>query len=701
MESLQAKRRKILLLFLLGVGLPSLALGYLALRGIRNEQALLAQRRLDDHRTVARALADLVVTEIDAAEQMLRAAVEIRQPAEPDSIEDALREVTQQPLVEDVLYLDPDGRLTLPAEALLYRDDGALAASATRTWPAGPAAEMRAARRQEFQLRQYGSALAGYRRAYAAVSDQALRGEALLAVARVQQNAGRSVEALESYGMLADAYGHVRTASGVPLGPTACLQRATLLLDAGETEAALDAVIGLYEGMAGSLWPLERAQYDNFSREAANAADGALMLVTDSDTRETYRRRLDQLQTAETARRAQTERLLLLQRSEGLTAGVGGPGGATAAAGRRVTFESAGQTYLVSWLDRPPAGGTWGLLVDEQALGDLVGEALDARIDPANTAWVVTGRDGRPLFTGADRPATLAALKETFPDSFPPWLVEFHDRPQSPYRLLFASGQSVYVYMFVLIAGILGFGFVLTVRAVSHELELARLKSDFVSSVSHEFKSPLTAISHLSEMLQAGSVRSAERRRQYYDVLVEQSARLSSLVTNILDLARIDEGRQELRFEVIDPGALVRDLVTTVEHRVAHEGQTIDLAIEEPLPPIRADRTALARALTNLLDNAIKYSPDHNTIEVRVSADTGRVAITVRDHGVGIPASEIGHVFDRFYRGGHALAHAVKGSGLGLTLVREIVDAHGGTVRATSVPGQGSTFTIELPAITE
>jgi signal transduction histidine kinase len=219
-----------------------------------------------------------------------------------------------------------------------------------------------------------------------------------------------------------------------------------------------------------------------------------------------------------------------------------------------------------------------------------------------------------------------------------------------------------------------------------------------VSTVSHEFKSPLTSIRHLSEMLQSGSVPSDERRRRYYDVLVEQSTRLSSLVANILDLARIEEGRKEFLFEPLDLGDLVRDLVATTQHRVGHEGYVIEADIDEPLPAVSADRTAISQVITNLVDNAIQYSGEARDVTVRVSARDRRVMVAVTDRGVGIPPSELDRVFERFYRGGDAHTRAVKGSGLGLTLVKEIVDAHGGTVRVESEVGRGSTLTVELPA---
>ncbi|MBE0711583.1 MAG: hypothetical protein IH583_04305 [Candidatus Aminicenantes bacterium] len=251
--------------------------------------------------------------------------------------------------------------------------------------------------------------------------------------------------------------------------------------------------------------------------------------------------------------------------------------------------------------------------------------------------------------------------------------------------------------MFLLIAGILIFGLVLTIRSVSHELELARMKSDFVSTVSHEFKSPLTSIRQLAEMLQSGRVPSEERRQKYYDVLLEQSERLALLTDNILSLAKIEAGRAEFAFETTDISVLLTEVVTSICERVRHEGFDIGLDVEGALPLLAVDRTALSQAVTNLVDNAIKYSGDSRKISVGARLEEQAVVIAVRDFGVGIKKEDIDKVFERFYRAGDELTRTVKGSGLGLTLVKEIVAAHRGKVHVESEPGKGSLFSIRLP----
>jgi signal transduction histidine kinase len=310
---------------------------------------------------------------------------------------------------------------------------------------------------------------------------------------------------------------------------------------------------------------------------------------------------------------------------------------------------------------------------------------------------VVKGRDGGPALTSENPPTGIVTVRANFASNFPDWSLEFYQPPPRLINTFLLSRQGLYFYMFLLITGILVFGLILTIRAVSHELELARLKSDFVSTISHEFKSPLTSIRQLAEMLHSGRVPSEERRRQYYDVLLEQSERLSLLTENILNLARIEEGRKQFVLEKTDIRTLLQQIVSSIQDRVRHEGFSIELEIKKDLPVIMVDRVAMAQAITNLIDNAVKYSGESKRVVVSASDEGASLHIAVKDFGIGIRREDLDKVFERFFRGGDELTRTVKGSGLGLTLVREIVEAHHGTVYAESEPGKGSAFFITLP----
>jgi len=192
-------------------------------------------------------------------------------------------------------------------------------------------------------------------------------------------------------------------------------------------------------------------------------------------------------------------------------------------------------------------------------------------------------------------------------------------------------------------------------------------------------------------------VASEERRARYYEILERESARLHRLVEGLLDFGRMQAGALEFSWERVTPSDLVRSVVTEFETELSDSGYHIKMTTGAARTVVRADPEALGRAVWNLLDNAVKYSPDCKTISVSVSQVDGNVAIAVRDEGVGIPPAERGVIFEKFVRGTSSDGRGTKGTGIGLSMVKHIVDAHGGEVRVESEVGQGSTFTILLP----
>jgi len=233
-------------------------------------------------------------------------------------------------------------------------------------------------------------------------------------------------------------------------------------------------------------------------------------------------------------------------------------------------------------------------------------------------------------------------------------------------------------------------------RAIRREAYVSRLQSDFVSSVSHEFRSPLTSMRQLSELLAEGRVPSEERRQLYYETLVGETQRLERLVETLLHFGRMEARAQKYKFAELDVGELAEHAAAEFERELGHSRQ-----IERAGPRdcrIRADAEALEVALRNLLDNAVKYSPPDAHVGVEWTRTGAQVAIQVRDQGVGVAAAERKSIFQKFVRGSAAAALHVKGTGVGLAMVRQIVTAHGGEIHLESEPGRGSRFTILLPA---
>jgi signal transduction histidine kinase len=264
---------------------------------------------------------------------------------------------------------------------------------------------------------------------------------------------------------------------------------------------------------------------------------------------------------------------------------------------------------------------------------------------------------------------------------------------------LAAIGQHFFRSSFLTLAGlslVLACGIALTYRNVSKEMGLAKLKSDFVSNVSHELRTPLSLIRLYAETLEMGRLTSPEKYQEYYCIIRKESERLTALINNILDFSRIEAGRKEYDFRDTDLRELVHNTLDSYRYQIEQHGFTYEEKIDE-VPPLRVDREAMARSLVNLVNNALKYSQDRKFIGVSLYRDNGSVKLEVVDHGIGIPPQEQSKIFEKFYRVGDPLVHNTKGSGLGLSLVRHIAQAHGGDVLVDSSPGQGSKFTITLP----
>lgn len=240
-------------------------------------------------------------------------------------------------------------------------------------------------------------------------------------------------------------------------------------------------------------------------------------------------------------------------------------------------------------------------------------------------------------------------------------------------------------------------GIYMAYRNISREMNLARLKSDFVANVSHELRTPLALIRLYAETLELGRLTAQEKYQEYFRIIREESERLSALINNILDFSRIEAGRKEYDFKQTDLAELVRNTLDSYRFQIEQNGFAFEENIASDIPPVNVDREAIARSLLNLVNNALKYSKDQKFIGVSLYRSNGSVKLEVRDRGIGIAPAEQDKIFEKFYRCGDPLVHNTKGSGLGLSLVKHIAQAHGGNVFVESAPERGSKFTIALP----
>ncbi|MBN2246474.1 MAG: GHKL domain-containing protein, partial [Candidatus Aminicenantes bacterium] len=473
----------------------------------------------------------------------------------------------------------------------------------------------------------------------------------------------------------------------------------------GDTLKSVSEYLSLFKDLLDTKWILDKAQYDFFSLQIGETIDNIFLKSRSNEALNQYRNDFTLLKEEEGEKRQIIERLFAFRKdaAQDVKARIPLNPGEQENPPVRFSLESGENEYLVSlsgrFLEKDSAENEIpGLLLNASYLRDtIISQALRKYVYSGKTGWMVKGRGDRTILQSENFPSGSVTVRTNFEGGFPPWFVELYQNEPDLFQTFLFSRRGIYFFMFILLAGILIFGLILTTRTIARELELSRMKSDFVSTISHEFKSPLSSIRQLSEMLQSGRVPSEEYRQQYYDVLVEQSERLSLLIDNILDFSKIEEGKKEFDFRMIDIGPLLKETVSAIQDQVRHKNFEIKLKIDEPMSLVRADRAAIAQVLTNLIDNAVKYSGSSKKMIVSAFTEDQHLVIEVKDFGIGIRKEEIDKVFERFYRVGDELTRQVKGSGLGLTLVKQIVDVHKGTVSVESEPGKGSRFTVRMP----
>lgn len=240
-------------------------------------------------------------------------------------------------------------------------------------------------------------------------------------------------------------------------------------------------------------------------------------------------------------------------------------------------------------------------------------------------------------------------------------------------------------------------GFVVLAMAIVRERRLNRLQSEFIANVSHELKTPLSLIRMYGELLLMGNAMDADKAKRYHEVILRETERLTGLIDNVLNLARIERGKGAYEFEPQSPGEVAEQGVELARHRLAESGLKVELEIAPDLPSLLVDDHAIVLAIVNLVDNAAKYAKGTDMIGVQIHRIGDWLCLDVFDHGVGIPKEHIRRVFERFYRVPNQTTKRQRGSGIGLSLVKHIAAAHGGEVLVSSTPDVETRFSVRLP----
>lgn len=358
-----------------------------------------------------------------------------------------------------------------------------------------------------------------------------------------------------------------------------------------------------------------------------------------------------------------------------------------------------GAIVLVFSVGREPSVRVGGLIIDETV---FIREILDRKLQDAAGDEFVLGvlHEGEPGLVSSTSQVSPGDLKQQKQIWVLPGYVLGIRLKGTTIEELVNSRVAKNIGLVILLDIVLAAGIAVMYRNVRREMDLARIKSDFVSNVSHELRTPLALIRMYAETLEMGRLKDEHKKAEYLETILRESERLTRLVNNILDFSRMQAGKKQYSFAPVHLNDVIQNVLQTYSVQLQTRGYVPVVDLAKNLPVINADAEALSEALINIVDNAVKYSDAERFLSVRSQTSGSIVSVEIEDHGIGIPPSDQGKIFDMFYRVSTGHVHDRKGTGIGLSLVKHIMDAHGGTVRVSSAVGKGSTFCLEFPVPT-
>ncbi len=683
-------QKRILVYFVLVIVIPCVLMGGLAFRGLRNDQALL---EIESRRQALQMGEDIIQSTNQVFNRVENDLARYNHKLDlGDKIffSDSLLAdfADQEPLVFGILYSKGQKVWILHRKAQF----GVQNTYVENQIPLKDEQMLETGWQYEFQHKNNQLALEHYQNLLPKLKNKQSIAQATKAMARLYKKNHLNQKAIQTYHSLGMDFGDFRINQTMPLGLISDLELTKLFLLEKDTTAALKRQVLLLKNLIESKWLIDKSTYDLF---VAKTEEFLAQLIVQNNTEH-----IDLIQQVDSLNRIRYD----LEHKTLAMMDV-----CSIIADRKSTQSISQPVEAARWLEKVRGSrhiialtpckieGAWYIVYKlDQLVSQYLGPYLKNVSSRNRWSWSLQNEKGEFLVQTNEAIADTDHIKLSFPSLLVNWSLLGYNKPMSFIQSLVWSGQGIYLYLFLFIGSILIAGLIFVLYTVNRELQLTAMKSEFINTVSHEFKSPLTAIKQMVEMLQDERVPS-DKKSKYYNVILQQGARLSQMIDNILDFSKIERGKKAYHFRETDLVELVKNSVDRFQKRVVDKEIQFRMVRFPKDQVIILDPESIQQVMINLLDNAVKYSGDSKKVDVSILEKEASALVEVKDYGVGIPLGEITKIFDRFHRAENLLTQNIKGSGIGLSLVKEIIEIHGGNVKVNSSLGEGSTFTFSLP----
>ena len=694
------RQRKLIIIFLLTLLPPSIALSVFGVRSLRSERFRLTQQLEDEYRRASAYLKNQIDFRFENVEIALMNLAQT--PSFKDknyaSIWEALHNrFKDDPLIEFVFLTYRDEEPLFP----LFLPVPAGKTPPALSLPDGPQRDrLERAWKMEFNQKNFSGAVVLYEHILSRTEDRDIQALMLNNIGRCYAKLKDFEQAILAYSRICRDYPQSMTSSSLPLDLIARIQIVKCYRNMEEHESFLKSALRLYKDILRRQWSLDADGFGTYASVVEADLSDYLTWEERDPHYDAHAQEFEQLQ--ELRHEVDEQWGVVNEIKNSLLPELQSrfdPDPSAAPHAFRYSRTIGLKDYLVVvspvLQERTKEDiGLLGVKIDEVILLDQeIHRFLDDFPFSQEASFSVSTLSGRILFEYGNPSSANSPVVTTFKDGFPPWRIVFLST--TPGRASLLDLRRNFHFWTILI--FMALGAFLVVRTVAHEMEIIRMKSDFVSSVSHEFKTPITSISLLIERLRQGTVKTPDKMQEYYSIISQETEKLNVLVRNILDYSKVEEGKKQYFFRKTDLAQLVREEIGRFEKRNIDTAIKIETGIAPDIPCLEIDRDAFSLALNNLLENAVKFSPDQKTISVKVGREGENVRIDVEDKGLGIEPGEMDMIFDRFYQGKNTARRSSSGTGLGLPLVKQVMDAHGGKVLVKSLPGRGSTFSLIIP----